>query len=185
MKRVVLVGGGHSHLEVVRRLGARPVPHSEITLVDAERFATYSGMLPGLVAGHYGFGDCHVDLAALAQQAGARFRQARAHGIDTTRRRLALDDGSTLDYDFISLNVGSTPPIADTPGAAGHAIAVKPFASFARKWDKLVEHARSGRTKRIVVVGGGAAGVELLLAMQHRLSGCEYALDYVTVTAPA
>jgi selenide,water dikinase len=170
VKRLVLVGGGHSHVEVVRRFGARPVPNTEITLVDTECFATYSGMLPGLIAGHYVFDDCHIDLAGLAQRAGARFVQARAGGIDTARRQLALDGGNTLDYDLISLDVGSTPSTGGVAGAGDHAIPVKPFAAFARNWDQLIERARSGQVRKLVVVGGGAAGVELLLAMQHRLT---------------
>ena len=170
MKRVVLVGGGHSHVEVVRRFGARPITNTEITLVDAARYATYTGMLPGLIASHYGFHDCHIDLAGLAQRAGARYVQARACGIDTVQRRLALSDGGTLDYDLLSLDVGSTPSTAEIPGAAEHAIAVKPFSVFEQAWDKLVERARIGELKKLVVVGGGAAGVELALAMQYRLA---------------
>lgn len=166
---MLLVGGGHSHIEVVRRFGARPVPDTEITLVDAERFATYTGMLPGFIAGHYNFRDCHIDLAGLAQRAGARFVQARARGIDTARHELALDDGTTLAYDLISLDVGAMPSTAGIAGAAEHAIAVKPFSGFIQQWNKLVESTRSGQLRNIVVVGGGAAGVELVLAMQYRL----------------
>jgi selenide,water dikinase len=170
VKRVVLLGGGHSHIEVVRRCGAQPVPNAEITLVDAERFATYSGMLPGLIAGHYDFNDCHIDLARLAQRAGVRFVQSRARGIDTPRRQLELGDGGHLDYDLLSIDVGSTPPTAGIPGAADHAITVKPFAAFAQHWDRLIARARAGRLQKIVAVGGGAASVEVLLAMQYRLA---------------
>ena len=170
MKRVVLVGGGHSHIEVVRRFGAHPVPNSEITLVDTARFATYTGMLPGLVAGHYDFHDCRIDLASLAHRAKARFEQASAYAIDTTQRQLALSDGTSLDYDLISLDVGSVPSTAGVAGAAGHAIAVKPFSGFIQQWDNLVARARSGQLRNVVVVGGGAAGVELVLAMQYRLT---------------
>jgi selenide,water dikinase len=169
VKRVVLLGGGHSHIEVVRRFGTHPVPDSEITLVDAERFATYSGMLPGLVAGHYDFDDCHIDLAQLAQRASVRFVQARAGGIDVERRQIALIDDSTLDYDLVSIDVGSTPPTAGIAGAVEHAIAVKPFATFSQQWDHLLARARRGELRNIAVVGGGAAGVEIVLAMQFRL----------------
>jgi selenide,water dikinase len=170
MKRVLLLGGGHSHIEVVRQFGARPVPDTEITLVDAERFATYSGMLPGLIAGHYDFHDCHIDLARLAQRAGAHFVQARASNIDTVRRQLALNNGDALAYDLLSIDVGSTPPTAAIPGAADHVITVKPFAAFAQQWDRIVDRARGAQMRKIVVVGGGTAGVEILLAMHYRLA---------------
>lgn len=170
MKRVVLVGGGHSHIEVVRRFGALPVPNTEIILVDTERFATYTGMLPGLIAGHYDFRDCHFDLAGLARRAGARYVKARASGLDPARRQLALIDGSVLDYDLISLDVGSLPSTAGVAGATAHAIAVKPFSAFTQHWNDLLERARRGQVHKIVVVGGGAAGVELLLAMRYGLA---------------
>ena len=184
MKRVVLLGGGHSHLEVVRRFGANPAPHVEISLVDPAQFATYSGMLPGLIAGHYGFDDCHVDLARLAQQCGVRFLPLRACGMDIARRQIALSDGTVLDYDVASLDVGSTPPTAGTPGAAEHAIAAKPFTIFAQRWDRLIAAAQAGTLRKVVVIGGGAAGVELALAMHHRMAQATmpHPIDFAVVT---
>jgi selenide,water dikinase len=170
VKRLLLIGGGHSHIEVVRQFGARPTPDVEVTLIDAERFATYSGMLPGLIAGHYNFHDCHIDLAGLARHAGIRFMQARACGIDTAHRQVKLDDGGALDYDLLSIDAGSTPPLATIPGAADRVFAVKPFATFAKNWDALIERACRGELHTIVAVGGGAAGIELILAMQYRLA---------------
>lgn len=170
MKRVVLLGGGHSHLEVVRQFGAHPPANTQVSLVDPAQFATYSGMLPGLIAGHYSFHDCHIDLARLAQHAGVSFLQQRACGIDTVRRQVALSDGARLDYDIVSIDVGSTPPTAEIPGAAEHAVAVKPFAAFAQRWDRVVASAQAGSVRRIVVIGGGAAGLELVLAMRYRLA---------------
>ncbi|MEO7728156.1 MAG: FAD-dependent oxidoreductase [Burkholderiales bacterium] len=169
MKRVLLLGGGHSHLEVVRRFGMLPVLNTEITLVDAEPFSTYSGMLPGLIAGHYEFGDCHIDLARLAQRAGVRFINSRACGLDVTNRRLELNNGTRIDYDLLSINAGSTPSTAGITGA-DHALAVKPFQPFAHAWNNLIERARNGDLHSVVVIGGGAAGVEILLAMQFRLA---------------
>jgi selenide,water dikinase len=184
VKRVVLLGGGHSHLEVVRRFGASPAAHAEVTLVDPAQFATYSGMLPGLIAGHYSFQDCHVDLARLAQHSGVCFLQLRACGIDTVRRQVALSDGALLNYDVLSLDVGSTPPTTGIPGAADYAIAVKPFMDFAQRWDRLVAAAEAGKLRKVVVIGGGAAGVELALAMQYRLARAKVrqSIDCAVVT---
>jgi len=153
VKRVVLLGGGHSHLEVVRRFGANRIGNAEISLVDPAQFATYSGMLPGLIAGHYTFNDCHVDLARLALRCGVRFLPLRANGMDIARRQIALSDGTVLDYDIASLDVGSTPPTAGTPGAAEHAIAAKPFTVFAQRWDRLIASAQAGTLRKVVVIG--------------------------------
>lgn len=170
MKRLLLLGGGHSHVEVLRQFGARSVAGIEITLADPARYAAYSGMLPGLVAGHYEFRDCHIDLENLARFAGARFVPAPAQGLDAARREAALADGSTIGYDIVSIDVGTTPAATGIPGAADFAIAVKPATALLQAWDALIERARAGSVKNIAVVGGGAAGVEILLAMQYRLA---------------
>lgn len=185
MKRVVLVGGGHSHLEVVRRFGALPAANTEIVLVDCAQFATYSGMLPGLIAGHYEFADCQVDLPQLAHRAGVRFVRAAACGVDTARRQVGLGDGRLLDYDLLSLDVGSTPPTAGVAGAAEHALAVKPFPAFAQRWERIADSSRAGTVRSVVIVGGGAAGLELVLAMHYRLaqSTSSRATAFALVTA--
>ncbi len=170
MKRLLLIGGGHSHVEVLRRFGAQPAAGVDITLVSPERYTPYSGMLPGLVAGHYAFGDCHIDLERLTQFAGARFLQTAARGLAGARREVALADGSAAGYDIASFDVGSAPALAPVPGALDNAVAVRPVPAFLNAWDALIGRVRAGGLKRLAVVGGGAAGVEILLALQYRLA---------------
>jgi len=167
MKKLILIGGGHAHVEVLRQFGLQPPADVEITLVSPDRHTPYSGMLPGLIAGHYTFEQCHIDLQPLAAAAGARHLPANAQALDATQRVVTLSDGSKLDYDVASINVGSTPVVQGVEGAAQHAIMVKPVAGFLTHWTTLIERVRAGSVTSIVVVGGGAAGVEMLLAMQH------------------
>ena len=169
MKRLVLVGGGHSHVEVLRQFGVRPAVGAEITLVSPARHTSYSGMLPGFIAGHYSYRDCHIDLAYLARFAGARLVQSSARNIDTPRHQIVLTDGTALDYDVVSIDIGAASARAAMGGAADDAIAVKPVEEFLPAWNALVERAQRGELKKILVVGGGAGGVELLLAMQHHI----------------
>ena len=170
MKKLVIVGGGHAHVEVLRRFGLRRLDGAEITVVSPERHTPYSGMLPGLVAGHYTFDQCHIDLQPLAAYAGARVVLAHALALDAARRVLTLSDGSALDYDVASLNVGSVPLAQDVAGVAEHAIAVKPVADFLAAWDALIGRVQAGEVRAVAVVGGGAAGVEILLAMHYRFA---------------
>jgi len=170
VKRLVLVGGGHAHVEVLRRFGRAPVPGVEVVLVSPHPLTPYSGMLPGLVAGHYDHVAAHIDLERLARFAGARFVRTLAAGIDPRGRVARLADGPTLEFDLVSLDVGSAPATAGVPGAAEHAIGVKPVDRFLRAWDAWRERARTGALRRLLVVGGGAAGVEIVLAMQYRLA---------------
>jgi selenide,water dikinase len=166
MKRLVLCGGGHTHVEVLRRFGLRPVPGVELVLVSPNRFTPYSGMLPGLVAGHYRFEQVHLDLERVTYFAGARFLQTLVTGFDPRSRVVTLADGATLAFDVASLDVGSRPPTDGIPGAEEHAIGVKPVEPFLRVSGQWLERARAGT--RLAVVGGGAGGVETLLSMQHR-----------------
>jgi selenide,water dikinase len=151
---------------VLRRFGLRPVPGVELVLVSPNRFTPYSGMLPGLVAGHYRFDQVHLDLERVTHFAGARFLQTLVTGFDPRSRVVTLADGATLAFDVASLDVGSRPPTDGIPGAEEHAIGVKPVEPFLRVSGQWLERARAGT--RLAVVGGGAGGVETLLSMQHR-----------------
>jgi len=173
-KHLVLVGGGHAHVFVLRAFGVRPSPDIAITLVAKEVMAAYSGMLPGFVAGHYRLEECQIDLRSLARFAGARVIEGAATGLDPTSRRLHVAGAESLSYDALSIDVGITPDLSDIAGADRHALAVKPVSEFAPKWQRLLERARAADGPRhIVAVGGGAAGVELILAARHCLTATQ------------
>ncbi|TFH85969.1 selenide, water dikinase SelD [Billgrantia azerbaijanica] len=170
LRDIVLVGGGHSHVGVLRRFAMRPEPGVRLTLICRDTHTPYSGMLPGYVAGHYGFDEVHIDLRRLAEFAGARFYGDEAVGIDHAGQRVLCRSRPPVPYDRLSINIGSTPRVAQVAGADTHAVPVKPIHRFNDRWQALLERIRRHPgTTRIAVVGGGAGGVELLLAMHYRL----------------
>ena len=170
LRDLVLIGGGHSHVGVLKAFGMQPLPGVRITLICTDAHTPYSGMLPGYVAGHYDFDAVHLDLLRLCIFAGARFIQAEVSGIDRINRKVQLRGRPALDYDVVSINTGSTPQTGNIAGAEEFAVCVKPIASFNQRWLALLAQVRQGvGPKRIAVVGAGAGGVELLLSMQHRL----------------
>lgn len=170
LRDIVLVGGGHSHVGVLKRFAMNPMPGVRITLICRDTHTPYSGMLPGYVAGHYGYDEVHIDLRRLAEYAGARFLRDEALGIDRRAQQVVCRSRPPVPYDRLSINIGSTPKIDDVAGASEHTVPVKPIHRFNGHWQALLDRIKhhSGPT-RIAVVGGGAGGVELLLAMQHRL----------------
>jgi selenide, water dikinase len=167
---LVLVGGGHAHVHVLKRFGMRPTPGVRLTLITRDIETPYSGMLPGYVAGLYSFAECHIDLLRLARFAGARLIHDEAIGLDRARRQVLCRGHPPIRYDLVSLDIGSTPRLGDVPGAAEHTVSVKPIDQFGERWEALLERARDLQSLRLALIGGGAGGVELALSAQHRLA---------------
>ena len=172
VRDLVLLGGGHAHVGVLRAFGMRPEPGLRVTLVTQSSQTPYSGMLPGYVAGHYTAEECHIDLAPLARWAGASLVVAEACGLDPEARQLHLRGRPALSYDLISIDIGSTPAQDSIPGSAEHATGVKPVSGFVARWQALQARASRNRAHapKVVVVGGGAGGVEIALALEHRMN---------------
>ena len=170
VKDVVLVGAGHSHVTVLRMFGMKPIPGVRFTLITREVHTPYSGMLPGLIAGLYGYDDAHIDTGPLARFAAARLYQDEMVDLDLANRRVICRDRPPVPYDLLSLNIGSTPNTGGVPGATEHAIPVKPIDGFLGRFEALMARTleRKGRT-RVALVGAGAGGVELLLSVERRL----------------
>jgi selenide,water dikinase len=155
---------------MLKSFGLRPVPGVRITLIARDADTPYSGMLPGFIAGHYTHEQCHIDLRPLARFAGARLIHDEAIGLDIAGRRVACRAHDSVAYDIVSIDIGSTPQPRLDPGAEQYATPVKPIDGLAARWAKIVERMLDGRSApRFLTVGGGAAGVELTLAMRYRL----------------
>lgn len=179
-RRLLLLGGGHAHLAVLADLARRPWTGWHITLVSPLPHLTYSGMVPGLLAGRYRPEDCRIALPPLAQAAGVHWLPARCTGIDAQQQRVRLQDGADatteLDYDLLSIDTGGVmdaPQLeARMPGAARHALAVRPIEALVDGWAAAVQRLQREQPQgaSVAVVGSGAAGIELVFAARQGLA---------------
>lgn len=167
VRDLVLVGGGHAHALVLRMWGMNPQPGVRLTVVNPGPAAPYTGMLPGLIAGHYSRDQIMIDLVRLARFAGARVILSRATGLDLASRSVILADRPPLPFDLASIDIGIGSDLPDIPGFADHAAAAKPLGAYADRWETFV--ARRLPRPQLVLIGAGVGGVELALASAHRL----------------
>ena len=168
MKRLVLVGGGHAHLEVLRDLAQTPHDGIEVTLVTPYPWTTYSGMVPGLFAGHYELDDMAIDLIALAGRARAELAITSASLASLRANEIVCANGTVLPYDVLSINAGSVPVVGRARGVERFAIPVKPLERLVKGFNDVLVRARDGRMPVLTLVGAGASAVELALAMNYR-----------------
>lgn len=162
---LVLLGGGHAQVAALKRFAMHPLPGLRLTLVCRDVNTPYSGMLPAFVEGIWSEQDIHIDLVRLAAMAEARFIHAEATAIDADGKRILFADRPPVSFDMLSVNIGGRPDLGAIEGAATHAVPVKPISRFQHRLDRLVSQ---GYPRRLAIIGGGAAGCELALALAKR-----------------
>lgn len=169
MKCLVLLGGGHAHVHVLAQLAESPLAGWDVRLISPHRRQIYSGMLPGWIAGHYPIEACSIRLDALAQRAGAALHETAGLGLDLEAGTVQCADGDPVRFDALSIDTGPMPASQHLPGGAEHALPVRPIVQFIAAWPDLVDRIL-GQCRRfeLVILGAGAAGVELAFAIQRR-----------------
>jgi pyridine nucleotide-disulfide oxidoreductase family protein len=184
MKRLVLVGGGHAHLSVLEKLARAPRPGTEVILITPNRYQNYSGMLPGWIAGHYTREQSRVDLQPLVQASGVRMITASVTAMSADTRTLTLSDGQQVAYDLLSLDVGSETQTEGLSALGSRLLPVKPLDDFFDQWPDIEKQATRQKDYALVVVGGGAAGVELAFAAQFALERAGAQAHVTLVVSP-
>jgi selenide, water dikinase len=169
-KSVVLVGAGNAHLVFVRRWGMRPIPGVEVTLVNESPVVPYSAMVPAHIGGDYSRDQVTIDLVRLCQSVKVRFVAERVTRIDPAARRVLFVDRPPLAFDALSLGLGSLPSRPATAPTDDRSLVLRPLDRLLQAIDRLEERlTHSPKAFHLVVVGGGASGCELALALQKRL----------------
>lgn len=187
MPRLIVAGGGHAHLSVLGAfLNKRPFLQIwEILLITPHCELSYSGMMPGWIAGHYSRSQCQIDLSALAARAGITFVHDTLTAIDAEGRWVELASGRRISFDLLSLDTGSEIATGALAELGARLLPVKPIDAFFVGWPAILAAALAPPGYRLVIVGAGAAGVEVAFAARHAFqhAGSTAAVTLVTSDA--
>ncbi len=164
MPEFLLIGGGHAHVVALRHLARARERNLSLTLVSPDAQSFYSGLLPGVIAGHWPAADMQIDLRALCETVGAEFCIGEVTGLEPALRRARLKGGEERAFNFASVNVGAAPRALQVPNE----IAVKPISAFLARLEAFLA-APLKRALTLSVIGGGLGGIEIVLALAHHL----------------
>lgn len=170
-RRLLLLGGGHAHVAVLKAFEKAPIGGLTVVLVSRQPLTPYSGMVPGCISGRYSEREAHLDLVCLSARAGVEFVQGEVKGLDLPFKEVLLDTGQRIPFDLLSVNTGSTPDITSVPCAKMFVTPIKPIDRFLVEWNRFlsaVVEPQKPVPVRIAVVGGGAGGIELAVAIHER-----------------
>ncbi|MHC4831438.1 MAG: FAD-dependent oxidoreductase [Planctomycetota bacterium] len=192
---LVFIGGGHTHVQVLKRWAEEPVPGVNLTVVLDRPVAVYSGMVPGFVAGDYEANELEIDVRPLADLAGARLILEAATRIDAAGRCVVTEGDRTVPYDLLSINVGSTVRGLDLEGVKEHTLPTRPIGRFVELVAERVqlgagaaaeapaEPGEASDALGVVIVGAGAGGVELAFTLRARILRATGVPPAVTIVA--
>ena len=171
-RHMVLLGGGYAHLRVLAQLAAQPMAGAVVTLVTPYTHEMVADSLPGFMRGSIAPADFTIAVQSLVQRAGERWVAQSVAALDAATQTLQLDDGSSLRFDWLSVDTAPTQDRTQVeqviPGAKEHALFVRPLEAFTALWPRVTELGDS-RALRVAVIGGGAGGVEIAFAVRQRL----------------
>jgi selenide,water dikinase len=184
---IVLLGLGHTNAHVLRMWRMQPVPDARLTCVSNFPTVTYSGMLPGVLAGQYPTDRMEIDLVRLCAAAGARLIVDEVCGLDVPHRKLLFTDRTPIPFDVLSIGIGSIPQFNGVEVEADSVLTIKPMQTFlSRLTDRLRAlfgaglptppkpptaglPAKTVRPLLLAIVGGGAGGVEVAFCIPHHV----------------
>lgn len=166
--KILLLGGGHSHALVLKKMGMKPRASTQVTLVSPHSMTPYSGMVPGLISGQYSYEDCHMNLRHLCTFVGAKFIQDTGIGIDPLGKQVTLKQSPPISYDILSIDIGSSPNLSIS-GDRDVVTGVKPIHLFLQRLDAFSEFVTKFQDHaKIAVVGGGAGGIEVAFSLREK-----------------
>ena len=168
-KQLVLIGGGHANVQVLRKLCMNEYKDLNVILISDDYRAIYSGMTPGFIKKLYSLDDISIDLQRLCFNAGATFINDKVIKLDNQNQIIHLNENPSVSFDVLSINSGS---ISNNENIKiddkSNIISVKPINSFVSKLKVIDELIEKSSKRKISIIGGGVAAFELSLALYKR-----------------
>ena len=160
---LILIGGGHSHLSVLKAFILNPIKGLRITLISDVYQTPYSGMLPGFIENRFTLDEILIDLYKFSSIGNFRFIKSTVKGIQGKKQLIELENRPPIHYDFLSINIGIVNDKTKIIGAEKYALTLKPISkiNYSELTNKL-------ENKTIGIIGAGPAGVEVALALKKR-----------------
>lgn len=167
---VVLLGVGHTNAHVLRMWKMKPISNAELVCVSNFPFATYSGMMPGVLSGQYDVGAMEFDLVRYCASAGARLIVDEVVGIDHERNHLIFANRPSLPFSLMSIGIGSRPSFSNVElNSKTPLVAVKPMQTFLARLESRIKALSEKQNLRIAVVGGGIGSIEIAFCLNRRI----------------
>lgn len=162
--RAVILGGGFAGLAAARALTGT----AEVTLIDRHIYSTFQPLLYQVATGGLNPGDVAYPIRNFASRRAVRYRHGTVVQIDADRKEVVLAGGATVPYGYLVIAVGADVNYFGVPGAAEHASALYTRSEAIGLRDQLMGNLErlaassgAGEELSVVVVGGGATGVEM------------------------
>lgn len=178
---VVLVGGGHAHLYLIKKYAKQACPKIKLTLISSYDKQYYSGMASSFLEGVYNEEDFSFDLINICKNAGVEFIEGLATKIDYENKKVICSNSLEMPFDILSLDIGSEVAYQNVAGVKDFAITVKPLINLL-SIKKMLDR-KSEDDYSVVIVGGGAVGVELSLALRNYSNTLGKNIDIAIVEA--
>lgn len=168
MKTIILIGSGHAHLEILKGLTLVDTQQNNFILISPNELAFYSGLIPRFIIGEITDSDIAIKSAEYAKLKGVNYIQGRVKSIDLLNNQATLENGTIFRFDIASINIGG-PPMQTPTQSPYKTISVRPFAAFVKMWRTIQRECSRCINPTFVVIGGGAAAVEVATALKIRL----------------
>ena len=169
-KNLVLIGGGHSHILLMKKMGMKPIKGLNITLVTPDPELVYTGMLPAAILGAYNYDQIKIDLIQLSKFAKCKIVFSYVNKINLQRKEVYLGERNPLEFDVLSIDIGINYQLTNIPGSEKFSIPVKPFDKFIHNWSKFLLNLKAPLSvPKVSIIGAGAAGCELALCVNYKI----------------